>query len=122
MFEDYWKTLNYVEKIRSSDGTGGYEYVYKIGEEFQGSVVKSGSQEQIIAGIRGETKTQYTISTFKKNVLLKDDVIMFINDDKQRIFLRINSDINYTPENSGQRDWKYTTATEFEPDLRVVEK
>ena len=48
------------------------------------------------------------------------DIIMFINEDKKRIFLRINSNPTYTPNKSAQ-DWKYATATLFQPDLRVVD-
>ena len=120
-FEDYWITLNYVERVRQPDGTGGYEYVYKIGDSFRGSAVKSSSTEQIVAGVRGEVGEQYTVATYDNNVLLKNDVITFLNKDNERVFLRINSNANYTPDQSGQSEWKYATATSIEPDLEVVE-
>ena len=52
--EDYYHDLWFVEKIRQPDGTGGFEYVYAIGEVFKGKATKSTSNEQIIAGISFE--------------------------------------------------------------------
>lgn len=118
--QDYWIDLYFVERVRQPDGTGGFEYVYKIGDTFKGGAVKSGSQEQIVASVRGNVGEQYTLSTGKNNVLEANDLIMFVNEDKKRVFVRINSEATYTPKNSGQFDWKYATGTKVEPDLRVV--
>lgn len=120
MLQDYWIDLYFVEKVRQPDGTGGFEYVYKIGDTFRGGAVKSSSTEQIVAGVRGEVGEQYTVTTSDNNVLLLDDIIMFVNPDRERVFLRMNSNITYTPDKSGQSDWKYGTATKITPDLRVV--
>lgn len=119
--QDYWIDLFYVDKTRQPDGTGGFEYAYKIGLNFKGSATKSSTSEQTVAGIRGVVGEQYTITTSKNNVLEKDDIIMFVNPSKEKIFLRVNSNATYTPEQSAQSDWKYVYATLFEPDLRVVE-
>ena len=121
MIEDYNIDLYYVEKIRRPDGTGGFEYAYKIGDTFRGTAIKSGTQEQTVAGIRGVDGEQYTITTYKNNVLEESDVIMFRNEDNNAVFLRVNSPATYPPNKSSQSRWKYTQATRFEPDLRVVE-
>lgn len=119
--QDYYIDLHYVEKLRQPDGTGGFEYVYKIGNSFKGSPVKSSTQEQMLAGVRGVIGEQYTISTYKNNILEASDIIMFVSPDNKRVFLKINSNPTYTPENSGQSEWKYVNATLFNPDLRVVD-
>lgn len=121
MIEDYYIDLYYIEKVRQPDNTGGFEYVYKVGDTFRGSAVKSGSTEQIVAGVRGEIGEAYTVTTYKNNVLEKNDIIMFVNPANEQVFLRINSNVNYTPEHSGQKNWKYVSAYTFTPDLRVVE-
>ena len=119
--EDYYKTLRYVTKTQQPDGTGGFEYAYVIGKRFKGSVVKTSSQEQIIAGVRNNVAETYRITTSKSNKLLPDDMIMFIDDDCRPVFLRINSNALYTPESSKQKNWKGFTADVFRPDLRVVD-
>lgn len=121
MFQDYWIDLYFVEKTRQADGTGGFEYVYEIGDSFRGSAVKSSTQEQIKASVRGEVGEQYTIATGDNNALSINDIIMFVNPDNEQVFLRLNSNLTYTPDKSGQADWKYATATRIEPDLRVVD-
>ena len=118
--EDYYIDLRFVEKVREPDGTGGFEYVYKIGNVFKGSATKSGVAEQTLAGVRGEIRDQYTVTMLDNISMSASDVIMFINTDGQRVFLKINSNPTYTPNQSGQSHWKYMTATEIEPDLRVV--
>lgn len=120
MIEDYYKDLYYVEKVRQPDGTGGYEYVYAIGNSFRGTATKSSTQEQTVAGIRGIIGEQYTVTTADNNVLQESDVIMFVTEDNKRVFLRISSVPIHTPEKSLQSHWKYAQATKFEPDLRVV--
>ena len=121
MLQDYWKDLFFVEKVRQPDGTGGFEYVYTIGVKFRGGAVKSSSTEQIVAGVRGNVGEQYTITTNDNNALNANDVIMFVDEDGERVFLRLNSNLTYTPNKSLQQDWKYGTATKITPDLRVVE-
>ena len=79
--EDYYIDLFYVDLTRQPDGTGGFEYAYKIGESFKGSAVKSPASEQQVAGIRGEIRAQYSITTSKRNVLQKDDIMMFVGID-----------------------------------------
>lgn len=118
--EDYYIDLFFVEKVRQSDGTGGFEYVYTIGEAFRGTATKSGVAQQTLAGVRGEIREQYTITTADNNALQVSDVVMFVNVDGQRVFLKINTIPTYTPNQSGQSHWKYMTATEIEPDLEVV--
>ena len=118
--EDYYIDLFFVEKMRQSDGTGGFEYVYAIGEAFRGTATKSGIGQQTLAGVRGEIRDQYTITTADNNALQVSDVIMFKNVDGERVFLKINTIPAYTPNQSGQSHWKYMTATEIEPDLKVV--
>ena len=44
---------------------------------------------------------------------------MFVNDDKEQVFLRINSNAMYTPKQSNQ-NFKGVTATRIIPDYRVV--
>lgn len=119
--QDYWIDLHFVDKSRRPDGTGGFEYVYVIGEAFRGGAVRSSAEEQIIAGIREEKGERYTITTNDNVALTKDDIIMFVNQDNKRVFLRLITDMTYTPDKSGQREWKYAQATTFEPDLRVVD-
>jgi hypothetical protein len=118
--EDYYKELYYVDRSRQPDGTGGFEYVYKIGEKFSGSVTKASTSEQTVAGVKGVIGEQYTITTHIENVLEETDVVMFINRDNKMVFLKVNSIPTYTPEKSSQNHWKYAQATKFEPDLRVV--
>lgn len=119
--QDYWIDLYFVEKVRQPDGTGGFEYVYQIGDKFKGGAVKSATSEQIVASVRGNVGEQYTVTTNDNNALSLGDIIMFVNPDNQRVFLRLNSNLTYTPDKSGQREWKYGTATKIEPDLRVVD-
>lgn len=119
--EDYYIDLYYVDLTKVPDGMGGFEYAYKIGEAFRGSAVRSPASEQEIAGIRGELKEQYSVTTSKGNVLQKDDIIMFIDKDKQQVFLRINSNALHTPELAINNAWKGVTATKIIPDYRVVE-
>lgn len=119
--EDYNIDLYYVEKQREPDGTGGFEYVYKIGAKFSGTAKKASTSEQTVAGVRGVVGEQYAITTAVNNVLLKDDIIMLLTRDRERVFLRINSNLEVPPEQSEQSYWKYGTATLFNPDLRVVD-
>lgn len=119
--EDYYIDLFFIEKVRNPDGTGGYEYVYKIGNKFRGSATKSSTAEQQVAGIRGVVDEQYTVTTADNNILEASDVIMFVDPDGKRVFLKINSNPTYTPNQSMQSHWKYASATLFKPDLRVVE-
>lgn len=119
--QDYWIDLYFVEKVRQPDGTGGFEYVYQIGDTFKGGAVKSATSEQIVASVRGNVGEQYTITTNDNNALSLGDIIMFVNPDNERVFLRLNSNLTYTPDKSGQSQWKYGTATKIEPDLRVVD-
>ena len=119
--EDYYIDLFYVDLTRQPDGTGGFEYAYKIGLSFKGSAVRSSASEQQVAGIRGQLAEQYNITTHKNNVLNKDDIIMFVNEDRERIFLKINIPALYTPEQSKQREWKGLIGSRIEPDYRVVE-
>lgn len=118
--ETFYKDLHFVEKQRQSDGTGGFEYVYIVGDTFQGTATKSGTNEQILAGVRGEVREQYNL-TMPDNVPIDiSDVIAFDDANGRRVFLKINSHPTYTPNHSGQSHWKYMTATEFEPDLEVI--
>ena len=119
--QDYWIDLYFVEKVRQPDGTGGFEYVYQIGDTFKGGAVKSATNEQIVASVRGNVGEQYTVTTNDNNALSLGDIIMFVNPDNQRVFLRLNSNLTYTPDKSGQSEWKYGTATKIEPDYRVVD-
>lgn len=119
--EDYFIDIHYVDKTRQPDGTGGFKNAYKVGETFKGSVTKASASEQTVAGIRGQVQEQYTIITHDNNVLEKDDVLMFVNQDKKKTFLRVNENPTHTPEQSAQSHWKYCKASYFEPDLRVVE-
>lgn len=119
--EDIYKKLRYVSIVNIPDGTGGFEKAYKIGEEFEGSAVKSPSSEQQVAGIRGVLGEQYNITTSKKNKLSKDSVVLLLDEEGNAVFLRINDTPLYTPKHSTQSDWKGLTATRFEPDYRVVE-
>lgn len=119
--QDYWIDLYFVEKVRQPDGTGGFEYVYQIGDTFKGGAVKSATSEQIVASVRGNVGEQYTVTTNDNNALSLGDIIMFVNPDNQRVFLRLNSNLTYTPDKSGQSEWKYGTATKIEPDYRVVD-
>lgn len=118
--EDYYIDLYYVKKVQQPDGTGGYEYLYEVGDSFKGTATKSTTAEQQVAGIRGEVGEQYTITIPDKNPLVRNNILMFVDADGYRVFVRINSNITHTPEKSGQRHWKYCTATRFEPDLEVV--
>ena len=119
--EDYYIDLYYVDLTRTADGMGGFVYAYKIGETFKGSAVRSPASEQEIAGIRGELQEQYSVTTAKGNVLQKDDILMFVDENNQRVFLRINSNALNTPETAINNAWKGVTATKIIPDYRVVE-
>lgn len=119
--EDYYRKLRYVSVVDLPDGTGGFEKVYEIGEEFDGSAFKAPSSEQQVAGIRGVLDEQYNITTAKEHKLSKDSVVMFYDREGNAVFLKVNDTPLYTPEHSTQRDWKGLTATRFEPDYRVVE-
>lgn len=118
--ENYYKDLFHVDLISHPDGTGGYEYAYKIGEKFKGSVVRASASEQQTAGIRGVVGEQYNITTQKGNELKKDDIIFFINEEGEKIFIRMNISPLHPPASSKQ-DWKGLTGTRFEPDYMVVE-
>lgn len=118
--EDYYIDIFFVEKVRQSDGTGGFKYIYFIGEGFRGSVTKSSTAQQTLAGIRGEVRDQYTITTPDNIALQVSDAVMFKNADNVRVYLKITSNPTYTPDNSGQSKWKYMTATEFDPEFEVA--
>jgi hypothetical protein len=119
--EDYYIDLFYVDLTKQPDGTGGFEYAYKIGESFKGSAVLGSASEQEVAGIRGEVGLQYNITTYKKNVLQKDDIIMFYNQEKEQIFVKISIPAQDTPKQSNQYYWKGLKGTAFKPDYRVVQ-
>ena len=121
MVDDYFIDMYYVDKIRQPDGTGGFEYTYKVGEKFRGSAMKSSTAEQTLAGVRGVPNDQYSVITYKNNVLEASDIIMFVDQNGKKVYLKINSNPSNPPEISEQDYWKYATATEFYPDLRVVE-
>lgn len=120
--EDYYRDIHRVGLIKVPDGTGGYEYAYKIGDVFQGSVVRASESEQQTAGIRGILGRQYNITTSRSNTLNKDEVLMYVNDDNEQVFMRINGSSLVPPVGSPQHNWKGTTATEIVPDYRVVEE
>jgi hypothetical protein len=118
--EDYYKTLYFVDKTRRPDDTGSFEYVYVIGDSFKGSCIRSSAEEQILAGIRGNLQEQFNITVDKKIPLSKDDVIMFIDDDNSRVFIRIDKPSLRTPTTSTQHNWKGLSGSSFEPDIRVI--
>lgn len=120
MIEDYYRDLYFVDEERQPDGTGGFEYVYRIGEKFRGSATKSTTAEQQVAGIRGVVGEQYTITTAVGNVIKNSDIIMFIDDFGERVFVKVNSNPVRPPKKSKQRRWQYVTATNFEPDIEVL--
>ena len=119
--EDYFIDVHYVDKTRQPDGTGGFETAYKIGEVFKASIKKANASEQTVAGVRGEVNEQYKIITHNNNALEKNDVLMFVNSNGERTFIRVNDNPEKPPEKSAQNHWKYCSATYYEPDLRVVE-
>jgi len=118
--EDFYKELFFVDKTRQPDETGAYEYVYVIGDAFKGSCIRSSVQEQTLASIRGELGEQYTLTVDKKLPLGRDDIIMFLDDDGRRVFIRIDKPSQHTPKTSTQAKWKGLTGSSFEPDIRVV--
>lgn len=120
MIEDYYRDLYFVDEERQPDGTGGYEYVYRIGNKFRGSATKSTTAEQEVAGVRGIAGEQYTITTGIENPLKNSDIVMFVDDFGERVFLKVNSNPTRPPRKSKQRRWKYVTATNFEPDIEVL--
>lgn len=119
--EDIYKNIYMVTKSEEADGTGGFEFIYKVGRAFRGSVVKANSGEQQLAAIRDTLEEQYNVTTAKNTKLVKDDIIMFRTNDNERVFLRINDNPLYPPPNKLTFKWKGVTATRFEPDGRVVE-
>ena len=95
--------------------------MYTIGNSFMMNVAIAGSDEQIVANQRGIIGEQYNVAVLDSVALNANDIVTFTNPDGRRIFLRLNSNLKHTPDKSNQHEWKYGTATEFEPDLRVVE-
>lgn len=120
MYQDYWIKVNFLERTHQPDGTGGFEDVYVIGDEFMMNVAIASSSEQIVASQRGTMREQYNVAVYDNVSLDANDTVTYLNADNKRVYLRINSKLKHTPDISGQADWKYGTATEFEPDLRVV--
>lgn len=120
-FKDYWISARYVDKTHQPDGTGGFEDLYVIGAEFKMNVAIASNSEQLVASQRGVMRRQYNVAVNDNVSLDANDIVTFLNADNKRVFLRINSKLQHTPDKSNQSDWKYGTATEFEPDLRVVE-
>lgn len=118
--EDIYKELFFVDKTRQPDETGAYEYVYVIGDAFKGSCIRSSVAEQTLASIRGELGEQYTLTVDKKLPLGRDDIVMFLDDDGRRVFIRIDKPAQHTPKTSTQANWKGLTGSSFEPDIRVV--
>lgn len=116
-------TIYHVTEERVPDGTGGFEQAYVVGESFKGSFVKSSSQEQMVAGIRGDTEDQYSLTAPKDEPIDRNDILMLRKKDNGRqLFLRVNSEPLLTPESSTQSGWKGFTAAVFDPrDVRVVD-
>lgn len=108
-------TIYHITQESIPDGTGGFDKIYTIGDSFRGSCVKSASQEQIVAGIRGDTEDQYSLTVSKDEPIERNDILMFYKNDGKRLFLRVKSEPLLTPENSTQADWKGFTAAEFDP-------
>lgn len=114
-------TIYHVTEELVPDGTGGFEQGYAIGDSFQGSSVKSSSDEQMVAGIRGDVEDQYSLTAPKNEPISRNDILMYYENNR-RLFLRVKSEPLQTPENSTQADWKGFTAAVFEPrDVRIVE-
>lgn len=120
-FDDYWINAKRVSKSLVNDGTGGFEYAYEVSRKnLKCGIFKAGTNQQIVGAVRNDVDEIYNIATYDNNKLLKDDIIVFEDEDRNRVFLRVNSNMTRTPNKSGQSHWKYGTATLFEPDLRVV--
>ena len=82
--------IQLVDKVRESDGEGGFITTWKNGAEFEAAIVSDTSTLAKIAEKQGVTST-YTVTTDKNVVLSFPDVIRRLSDGQT---FRITSDGN----------------------------
>lgn len=99
LYEAMMTPCLFMEKVRSSDGLGGFVYTWTEGATFSAAIHKDSSMTAQIAEKQGVTEV-YTV-TVKRNVPLEfHDVIKRVSDG---MILRITSNMkdNTSPEFSG---------------------
>lgn len=96
LYEAMMTTCTLMEKVRTSDGYGGWVTVWNEGEKFEAAIVKDNSTQAREAEKAGLTEI-YTVTVKKENPLDWHDV--FKRDNDGQIF-RVTSNIsdNTSPE------------------------
>ena len=111
---DYFYKCNKIESKIVSDGLGGFETVEYIGIEFDGLVVRKGSNEQLVGALRGSEQVQYTFHCPANVPLVKDDKIRYSVGGEYR-YIRLSSDGILNAAQSDQTDWKTYNAESYIP-------
>lgn len=116
---DYFSKLNKIEKHIVKDSVGGFVEQYYTGIDFQGLVVKKGTQEQLVGAVRGKVAEQYTLHTYANIPLQKDDIIAYVEVGKTK-YIRISSDVHLNPDKSLQTEWGSFDAETYNPAGSIV--
>lgn len=111
LLDSAMETFCFVEKTRTPDNEGGFDYIWSEGAEFQANARFDSSMEAKIAQTQG-VKSLYTITT-RKNIALEHlEVIKRISDGK--LFRITSNGEDNKPPDSATLNMRQVSAEEFE--------
>ena len=110
LLDSAMENYSFLDKVRTSDGYGGYTTAWTVGATIQGAMVFNNSLEAKKAEAMGVTSV-YTLTTRRDIVLEYHDVLLRERDSK---IFRVTSDGDdkYTPA-SATLDMRQVTCEEW---------
>lgn len=111
LLENAYEDYVLLDKVRVSDGLGGYTTEWKDGVTIKGAIVFNSSMQARTAQAQGVTSV-YTLTTKKATVLEYHDVLRRSRDNK---IFRVTSDgdDSFTPSTAGL-DMRQVTCEEWQ--------
>lgn len=79
LYEAMMTPCRFMEKVRTSDGMGGWTTAWTEGEQFEAAFLKDNSTQAELAEKQGVTET-YTITVFRQVPLDFHDVVKRLSD------------------------------------------
>lgn len=111
LIEESMDACVYMQKIRVSDGEGGFITTWTEGAEFRAAITFDSSMQARIADKQG-VSSLYTVTTSKNAVLEYHDVIKRLSDGK--VFrITSDSDDKQTPARAAFGQYLQVTAEEW---------
>ena len=99
LLEEAYEDYTIINKVKESDGYGGYETTWKDGATIKGAMVFNNSLEAKKAEASGVTSV-YTLTT-KKDVILEYHDVLRRESDKKIFRVTSDGDDKYTPASAG---------------------